>query len=291
MSKTSPIDLSDLYATLRRRFAVHVPNGCDEITLRLPQVFNGELAFYRLVNWAYALVNEAARIPLPYLANLPPLRANDIHKYEIGYLRTYLNHNLGNSRHDLKMLAGATRWFGQACGKGSPREPEQYTAACHFLADQIRITLEGAIDACDLLDHPTDGPGLVADLRLQVSQTWEAHQFDTIVLQCVESIGNPGIDLLKLRNRKLDVWRSVVKNAEPETVEAAVKRQVEADLLSEIDKRLPIDAQKAKEHLCISGKDAIVAALLLLRDARFNGQVSIPDILIQVRGAIQKPED
>lgn len=288
MSTIAPIDLADLYATLRRRLAVHVSDGCEEITLRLPQAFDGELAFYRLVNWAYALVNEAARIPLPYLANLPPLRANDIYKREIGFLRTYLNHNLGNSRRDLQTVAGASRWFGQACGKGSPREAEHYAAACHFLADRLRTTLEGAIDACDLLDNPIDGPALVANLQLRASQTWEAHRFDPIVQQCVEVIGNPGIDLLQFRSRRLDIWRTVVKNAEAEMAEAAVKRQIEADLLSEIDTRLPLDAREAKEHLCVSGQDAVVAALLLLRDARFKGKISVPDILIHVRRSIKE---
>ncbi|MBL3587493.1 hypothetical protein JMM61_19310 [Rhodovulum sulfidophilum] len=291
MNTTSPIDLSDLYVTLRMRLAVHVSDGCDEITLRLPREFDGELAFYRLVNWAYALVNEAARIPLPYLANLPPLRANDIYKREIVFLRTYLNHNLKNEKRDLKTAASAARWFGQACGRGSPREPEHYAAACHFLADRLRAILEGAIDACDLLDDPIDGTTLVANLHLQVSQAWEAHRFDPILKKCAEMIGNPGIDLLKFRGRKLDIWRAAVKNAEAEMVEAAVRRQIEADLLSEIDARLPIGAQEAKAHLSISGKDAVVAALLLLRDARFNGKVSIPDILIQVRRSIQEPED
>lgn len=291
MSTTSPIELSDLYATLRRRLAVHVSDSCDEITLRLPQEFDGELAFYRLVNWAYALVNEAARIPLPYLANLPPLRANDIYKREIGFLRTYLSHNLGNSKRDLQTAAGAARWFGQACGKGSPREPEHYAAACHFLADRLRANLEGAIDACDLLDDPIDGPALVANLHLQVSQTWEAHRFDPIVQQCAETIGNPGIDLLKFRSRRLDIWRAVVKNAEAAAVEAAVKRQIEADLLSEIDTRLPIGAREAKEHLCVSGKDAVVAALLLLRDARSKGNLSVPDILVHVHNSNQGSSD
>ena len=282
MSVTSPIDLSDLYATLRRRLAVHVSDCCDEITLRLPQAFDGELAFYRLVNWAYALINEAARIPLPYLANLPPLRANDIYKREIGFLRTYLSHNLGNSKRDLQTSAGAARWFNQACGKGSPREPKQYADACHFLSNQLRKILEGTIDACDLLDDPIDGPTLVDNLHLQVSQTWEAHRFDHIVLECAEEIGNPGIDLLKFRSRRLDIWRAVVKNAEAESVVAAVKRQIEADLLSEIDTRLPIGVREAKERFCVSGKDAVVAALILLRDAQSKGKISVPEILSHV---------
>lgn len=285
MRSTSPFDLSDLYATLRRRLAVHIPDCCEEITLRLPQAFDGELAFYRLVNWAYALVNEAARIPLPYLANLPPLRANDIYKREIGYLRTYLNHNLGDSKRDLQTSAGTSRWFNQACGKGSPRNSDQYAAACNFLAAQLRVILEGALDACDLLDDPTDGPALVAHLDMQVTQTWEAHRFDPIVQQCVEAIGNPGLDLIKFRGKRLDSWRAVVKNAQADTLDAAIRRQIEADLLTEIDTRLPINAIEAKKQLCISGKNAIVTALLLLRDARLTGNLSVPDILSHLRNS------
>lgn len=286
MKSTSPIDLADLYGMLRRRLAVHIPDSCTEITLRLPQAFDGELAFYRLVNWAYALVNEAARVPLPFLTNLPPLRANDIYKREIGYLRTYLNHNLGESKRDLKTAAGASRWFGQACGKGSPREPEHYAAACNTLAGRLRLMLEGAIDACDLLDDPIDGSALVGNLQLQVNQTWDAHRFDPIVQECVESIGNPGLDLLEFRSKRLDAWRAVVKGAEAHLVAEAVRIKIEADLLGEVDNRLPIDARTAKELLCISGSEAVVAALLLLRDARATGNLSVPNLLSHLNDSI-----
>ena len=284
MTSTSPIELSELYSTLRQRVNVHIPNCCDEITLRLPHKLDGELAFYRLVNWAYALVNEAARIPLPYLANLPPLRVNDIHKREIVFLRTYLNHNLGNSKRDNRTAVGASSWFREACGKGSPRDPKHYAAACNELAKKLRKLLEGAIDACDLLEDPIDGSAIAKDLCLRVSQNWSADRFDPIVQQCAEEIGNPGIDLIKFRNKNLGTWRAVVKTAQRESSELAVRRKIEADLLSEIDATLPISAREAKKKICLSGKESIAVAMLLLREARSSASISIPELLHYLGG-------
>jgi len=280
MNSVSPIELLDSYSALRGRLARYIPDCCDEITLRLPTRFDGELAFYRLVNWAYVLVNEAAGTSLLYLVNLPPMRANSIYKREIGYLRTCLNHNLDRRiKRDLKIEAGAAGWFRDACGKGSPRERKHYAAACNFLADRLLEMLNGAVDVCDLLDSPIDGPALVENLVLQVTRAWAAHKFDPIVQQCVDEIGNPGLDLLEFRKRHLEIWRDVAKNAKVNEVDEAVRRKIEADLLSEIDARLPVSAREAKKRICISDQNSLVAALLLLRDARSLSGLSVPEIL------------
>ena len=41
----TPSDLSNLYQTLRTRVSIYCPDGCVEISLRLPSDFGGELAF------------------------------------------------------------------------------------------------------------------------------------------------------------------------------------------------------------------------------------------------------
>ena len=155
----TPIELSNLYQTLRTRVSIHCPNSCDEISLPLPSDFGDELAFYRLVIWGYALVNEAAKIPFAFLTNLPPLKANNSFRNEISTLRTYVAHNLDISKkRDQKTYAFVHRWFREACGRGTPDSAAHYGACCAHLAGKLQEMLNGAIKACDLLDDPEDGP-------------------------------------------------------------------------------------------------------------------------------------
>ena len=211
----TPSELSGRYTVLRQRVNFHVQGACAEVSLPLPPAFDGELAFFRLVNWSYAVVNEAARVALPFLTDLPPLREANTLKPEIGNLRTYVAHNLDVTRkHDAKMVAAAHRWFKDACGKGYPTEPEHFAGACAALCGRLARTLMGAIDACDLLDSVEDGPRLVEDLRARVHLNWEAHRFDRIVERCAARIGNTGLDLLQLRVHRLDAWRKTVAAAE-----------------------------------------------------------------------------
>ena len=115
----TPIELSNLYQTLRTRVSIHSPKGCAEISLPLPANFSDELAFYRLVIWGYALVNEAAKIPLAFLTNLPPLKADSSLRNEMSTLRTYVAHNLDIRRNGIRkrmpsFIVGSRRRAGEA---------------------------------------------------------------------------------------------------------------------------------------------------------------------------------
>ena len=225
----------------------------------LPQGLGDELAFYRLVNWGYVLVEEAAKIPLAFLTRLPPLRTDGSLRNEIASLRTYVAHNLDvASKRDLKTLAFAHRWFKEACGLGTPREPAHYGACCAVLADRLRATLEGAIEACDALDDPTDGPRLVADLKGRVDLMWEAHRFDPLVKECAARLGNPGLDLLAIRRKHLDAWRQALAAADEHDRERALTLRIEAALLNAIGDALPLTA---KEALSISRPPVLTRSL------------------------------
>jgi hypothetical protein len=206
----TPADLSHLYSTLRRRVCLRVAGACDEISVPLPSNFTGELSFIRLVSWSYVLVNEAARVPLPYLMELPPLRTAGSLKKDVGYLRTFIAHNLNFSeKRDAKTEMAVHTWFRAACGQGSPRDEGHFTAACQHLAEQIRLALDGSLSACDLLDDPVDGERLVEGLVNRIDVNWPAFAFDRFVSDAVRRIGNPGIDLTGLRSRRIDVWRLI----------------------------------------------------------------------------------
>ena len=275
----TPIELSNLYQTLRTRVSIHSPNGCAEISLPLPSDFSDELAFYRLVIWGYALVNEAAKIPLAFLTKLPPLKANNSLRNEMSTLRTYVAHNLDISKkRDQKTYAFVHRWFKEAGGRGSPDSAAHYGDCCIYLAGRLQEALTGAIYACDLLDDPEDGPRLIADLRGRVDLVWEAHRFDPIVAECAARLGNPGLDLLEIRSKHLDKWRRVLSEADENERERVLEQRIESDLLEAIGDVLPRTIRENLQQVAASA-DATVAALLLLREARHLGSMTLPQII------------
>ena len=275
----TPIELSNLYQTLRTRVSIHSPNGCAEISLPLPSDFGDELAFYRLVNWGYVLVQEAAKIPLAFLTNLPPLKADNSFRKEVSRLRTYVAHNLDTkSTRDQKTYAFVHLWFKEACGRGTPNSAAHYGDCCAYLAGRFQEALNGAIEACDLLDDPEDGPRLVADLKDRIDLAWEAHRFDPMVAECATRLGNPGLDLLAIRSKHLDKWRRVLAEADENERERVLEQRIEADLLEAIGDILPQTIRKNLQRVAASA-DATVAALLLLREARRIGSMTLPQII------------
>lgn len=277
----TPIELSNLYRTLRTRVSIHCPNSCAEISLPLPSDFGDELAFYRLVIWGYALVNEAAKIPLAFLTNLPPLKADNSLRNEISKLRTYVAHNLDMSKkRDQKTYAFVHRWFKEACGRGTPDRAD-YAACCDCLVGKLQEVLNGAIEACDLLNDPEDGPRLADDLKARIDLGWEAHRFDPIVETCAARLGDPGLDLLAIRSRHLEKWRDVLAQADENERERVLEQRIEADLLNAIGDALPRAIRENLQRVAAS-TDATVAALLLLREARRIGTMTLPQIIAHV---------
>ena len=279
----TPIELNDLYRTLRTRVAVYSEDGCGEILLPLPTDFRGELAFYRLVFWGHALVNEAARMALPFLMRLPPLGSAEALSGEMSSLRSYVSHNLDpRKKRDQRTYAFVHRWFRDACGTGTPKGSD-HDSCCVHLGDRLGSALDGAIAACDLLDHEEDGPRLVEDLRGRLSWNWEAWRFDPLVADCAARLGNPGVDQLALRSKHVQKWRQVLASAEEAARLHVLEQRIEADLLEAIGDALPSRARRDLE-LVAGSTEATLAGLLLLREARLTGAVSLGEIVAYLRG-------
>ncbi len=275
----TPIELSNLYQILRTRVSIHCPNSCDEISLPLPSDFGDELAFYRLVIWGYALVNETAKIPLEFLTKLPPLKSDNAFRKEMTTLRTYVAHNLDISKkRDQKTYVFVHRWFKDACGRGTPDSAAHYGDCCTYLADKLQVVLNGAIEACDLLDDPEDGSRLVTDLKERIDLRWEAHRFDPLVEKCAKRLGNPGLDLQAIRSKHLEKWRRVLSQADENERQRVLEQQIEADLLEAIGDALPQIIRENLQRVAAS-TSATVAALLLLREARRIGTMTLPQII------------
>ena len=273
------MEIGNLYDQFRTRLAVHVPSACSEISVMLPARFSGELAFYRLVNWTYVLIQEAARIPIEYLINLPPLEADASFRREIKYLRTFVSHNLDvTTRRDRKMYAFVSRWFKESCGRGTPSSQRNFTACCARLAGEVDEVLTGAITACDLLDDPEDGPRLVAGLEERIDSFWQAHRFDPIVAKCAARFGDFGLDLVEFRSRHLEGWRRVLAVTETSQRGTMLEQKIEADLLQIFRGTLPVEVRRELEKIAES-RESVVTGLLILSDASRVNSLTVPEII------------
>ena len=281
----TPAELGNRYLQLRQRTDMHLQGACDEVSVQLPTDFGDELAFYRLVNWAYVVLAEAGKLPIAFLIALPPLRTSSKLRAEVGNLRTFVAHNLDvTSPSDYRTRSFAHQWFREACGVGTPFTSADYARCCDYLAGRVDGVLRGAIEACDSLDDPDAGPMLVSDLRNRIELQWDAHRFDPIVAEAAKAIGNPGLDLLGIRHRHLDAWRRMLATADENQRGTALRLKIEATLIAEFADTLPAPAAEITARLAVADPQAIAAALVILRDVRRFAPLSVVEILAAIGG-------
>lgn len=279
----TPADLANRYLQLRHRTEMHVRGACGDVSVPLPADFGDELAFYRLVNWAYVILAEAAKLPIAFLIALPPLSTNSNLRTEVGNMRTFVAHNLDvTSASDYRTRGFAHSWFRTACGVGTPIAAAEFARCCDYLAKRLDGVLKGAIEACDLLDDPDAGPPLVTDLRNRIELIWNAHRFDPIVAEAAAAIGNPGLDLLAIRRRHLELWRKTIATADEDKRETALRLKIEATLIAEFADTLPSSVAEISARLAVSGPPVIGAALVLLRDIRRFAPFTVAEILAEI---------
>ena len=279
----TPADLANRYLQLRQRTDMHLRGACGDVSVPLPTDFSDELAFYRLVNWAYVVLNEAGKLPIAFLIALPPLSTNYKLRTEVGNMRTFVAHNLDvTSPSDYKTRSFAHQWFRNACGVGTPIAAADFAKCCDYLAARLEAVLQGAIEACDTLDDTDVGSSLVMDLRNRIELQWDAHRFDPIVAEAAAAIGNPGLDLLAIRRRHLDSWRKTLTTADEGQRELALRLKIEATLIAEFSDTLPSSAKAISARLAIAGPPVLGAVLVILRDVRRFAPFTVAEILAEV---------
>lgn len=279
----TPTDLANRYGQLRQRTDMHLPGVCRDVSVPLPANLSDELAFYRLVNWAYILLTEASRRPIDFLIALPPLKTSPELRKDVGRLRTFVAHNLDvESPRNYQTRSFVHGWFREACGVGTPMTAAHYGDCCSFLAGKVDDLLRGAIAACDALDHPDEGALLVESLKSRVELEWEAHRFDPIVAEAAEAIGNPNLDLVGIRQRHLEGWRRTFAIADEDQRETALRLKIEATLVAEFADTLPLSAAEISRKFALAGPSVVSAALVLLRESRRFASHSVVDILTEL---------
>lgn len=258
--------VEEAYRQLRLRLQVQVGGGaCAEITVAHPERANDELSFLRLVTWSYVLVQEAARVSLRFLKELPPFAPGELLP-EVAYLRTWAAHNLLPEKDsDSKKLRLAWAWLREACGVDRPRTEAEWGACFARLCGVVGEVLGNAIRACEAFDRQEDGPRLVTELKMRVDKNWDAYHFDSFVTAAATRFGYAGLDAVQFRRRHLDSWRRVVASASEDAPERLIVRRIEADLLDLMNDALPAEAREFVARLKLEDTRELTAFLLAVR--------------------------
>lgn len=227
------------------------PDAMAEVTIRPPVDARGEISFFRLIAWSYALIFEAGRISIPFL-----LRAAGAYEQQresiqlIRTLRTWSFHNLGfDSERDRQLSRVVHRWFLAACQRSPPEEEAEWNCCFYQLCDLVAEVIRQCQQAVAVvLSSPDDGETVIEDLRNRIERFWPPHKFDELVGDVAVRLG-VRIDVVKFRAPRLARWQSFLASIPEEDDPAeAITRLMERDLLEYEDSVLPI-----------SGRDVIAA--------------------------------
>lgn len=228
----SRVDIPSLYSALALRVNSCLPGGVSPISVKFPNSEKGELAFYKVVAWAYVMFHEAAKVPCAFLAELVGGEVVKDLKQDVARLRTYLLHNLtDSSKTDRKTIEHIKRWFRSVCGKDFPRSDEDYEECTETLFEKLQEALLLLERAAELLADPVDGARLLGDLKSRVSRDWPAHRFDEIALEVATELGMDFVDVRSLRERRLNRWRDALEATEIGRERDGVIGRIRSDLL------------------------------------------------------------
>ena len=259
------------------------PNAMAEVTIRPPVDGGGEISFFRLIAWSYALVFEAGRISIPFL-----LRAAGAYEQQretiqlIRTLRTWSFHNLGfDSERDRQLSRLVHRWFLVACQRSPPVKDAEWNCCFDRLCDLVgEVVMQCQQAVSVVLSSPDDGDAMIEDLRNRIERFWPPHKFDALVGDVADRLG-VRIDVVKFRTPRLARWQSFLANIpEDDNPTEAIVRLMEHDLLEYEDGVLPISGRDVMAEFNIP-PGAEVGAILRHARELFGAGVREKDELLR----------
>ena len=263
--------LQETQKQLSLRLRVHAGvNAFGELTVTAPTGDDDELSFLRLVTWCYVVLNEAGRVALRFLKELPPVYKGEL-PHKVDGLRTWTTHNLMPDRNsDRKRLQLAWCWLRVACGTSAPKSQDDWRACFLHLTGDMNNLLTKALDACETLADAEDGPPLLDELHKRLNRNWEAFRFDRYVVEAVNRLGFSGIDPVVFRKRHLELWRAVVASAQEDAIAGLLEQRIEKDLLDLMNDALPVRAREVLERVSVKDPKELGVLMLAFR-ARSRG--------------------
>lgn len=219
------------------RFRRSVGDACGEEMISSVSVdepsSDDELGFYKLVLWSYVFWNEACQPAGRHIASIlrssSPTDAKAVATTfaNVGFLRTKLAHNLGESTGDQHKQTQANIWLVQNGG-----EPTDWPQCVRQLSEAMSRSINSLTDHWELLlTSPEDAPTAVERLISEVQHDWPVHTFDPIVAEVARALGLEGLEVVSYRLSRHEDWRKFAKmfgtRAE---AEIALRRVVLADM-------------------------------------------------------------
>lgn len=259
----TPMDLMNRYRDFQGSINARVPNAARDVSVHLPNSFGDELSFLRLVIWCYVVVQEAAKHSLDVATGASGLRRATPVRKSAESLRTYVTHNLERVEDPKRKAAGV--WLYHACGTELPTSGPHFEACCQTLALEMKETLDAACSASGLLNHPEDGPRLIATLQERINSKWEAYRFDEAIRVAAIRLGIEGVDAKAVRDSRLKTFQDVVQFTTPDERPAAVARVAESALLDVLAQSLPWSVDRFSAMFRLESAEQLHAMLVIIR--------------------------
>ncbi|MCW0448717.1 hypothetical protein NB706_001551 [Xanthomonas sacchari] len=277
----TPMDLMNRYRDFQGSINSRVPDAARDVSVHLPRSFSDELSFLRLVIWCYVVVQEAARHSLDVATSASGMqRATPVRK-SAESLRTYVTHNLERVEDSKRKAAGV--WLYRACGTELPVSDSQFETCCQTLALEMKETLDAACKASGLLNHPEDGPRLVATLQERINNKWEAYRFDEAIAAAAERLCIIDVDAKVIRNARLKSFQDAVQFTKLEGRPAAVARVAESALLDLLAESLPWSLERFAAMFKFESAEQLHAMLLIIRSGPRD---DVPRILTELSACL-----
>lgn len=283
------LELNAEVSNLRRSLQYFV--GIDdimEVTARPPQKACDEASFLRLVTWSYGLLYEAGAVTVPYLIALPPggSEASRILDYRsmVRSLRTWISHNLGFTVHDVETSRRAMDWMRRACGTDWPNLDEEWEACFAQLCSLVNKIIQHCRRALNFaLQSVDDREDILEDLRRRINRRWPASQFDEIISDACDRIGER-VDARKFREGRLSKWREYLESLQDDDdIVYLITRRIEWDLIEHFRNTPPIDSGEVMELLDIAPGPDLGKALKLAGSIYESTRYGKKELLLELK--------
>ena len=259
--------VNSVYADLRGAVCAYESAAMREVVVRPPADIADEASFVRLVGWSYALLYEAGRVTLPYILRLPIGGATSTSSLQtrglIAELRTWLFHNLGfESDRDMEIRQRANQWCNAVCGATTPSTSEQWEKCFAALCKSLLDLLEHCNQVFSHISASTeDRDAFFLGLRSQLNRTYEPQQFDRIVEESTNIMGE-SINVRAFRSARIADWRAFMADL-PEDADlvAEITRRIESELVAHVQSRLPVTGRDIMDALGMAPGPEVKRAL------------------------------
>lgn len=264
-----------------------------EITVRLPNPENPELAFIQATSWLYCLYCEAGRVSIKFLqkcgvaCSLINEENCKSHILIVQYLRTELHHNLGFGDTDLSKRNISNKWRKDNCGTADPQSNDEWNKCYIQLVSEAFIFLKQIYDIVRYIENSEE---YTKEWYRRLERDCPAASFDPIIEDAKRRLGYLVLDTVKFRNRYYSRWKKQLDVYVDYDFEYEATRLIENALLNENVSVLPVTGADIINILGIPAGPQVREMLIIAKEFFAKTKCTKEELLDYLRDNIIKED-